>query len=161
MRTRLFRALLALLPSAFRARFRDELLDTAATLNRARPVRLADAPGVIVDAAATLVAIRREMRLEAHALERRSRRSLMDSLLQDVRFAARGLRRDAWFTAFVVAALTLGIGANAAMFGIVNRLLLSGPPHIQDPDRVVRFYLTSQPDGLRCVHDVGVWPREL
>ena len=65
-----------------------------------------------------------------------------------------------WFTAFVVAALTLGIGANAAMFGIVDRLLLSGPPHIQDPDRVVRLYLTAQPTACG-VHDVGVWPREL
>ena len=138
MRTRLFRALLALLPREFRARFRDELLDTAAALDRARPVRLVDAPLVLVDAAATVITIRRELRHEARPLERRTRRSLMDSLLQDVRFAARGLRRDLWFTAFVVAALTLGIGANAAMFGIVDRLLVSGPPHIQDPDRVVR-----------------------
>ena len=53
MRTRLFRALLALLPREFRARFRDELLDTAAALDRARPVRLVDAPLVLVDAAAT------------------------------------------------------------------------------------------------------------
>ena len=155
MRTRLFRALLALLPSEFRARFRDELLETAATLDRAQPVRLVDAPFVLFDAAATLVAIRREMRLEARLVERRARRSVMDSLLQDVRFAARGLRRDVWFTAFVVLALTLGIGANAAMFGIVNRLLLSGPPHIQDPGRVVRFYLTSQPDGMRAFTTAG------
>jgi hypothetical protein len=89
MRARLFRALLALLPSEFRARFRDELLETAATLDRARPVRLVDAPLVLFDAAATVIAIRRELRLEARPVERRSRRSLMDSLLQDVRFAAR------------------------------------------------------------------------
>src|SRR6185369_10014992 len=54
MRTRLFRALLAFLPREFRARFSDELLDTAAALDRAHPVRLADAAGVIVDAAAVL-----------------------------------------------------------------------------------------------------------
>lgn len=155
MRTRLFRTLLALLPREFRARFQDELLETAAALDRARPVRLAEAPGVIVDAAKTLVAIRREMRLEARPVERRSRRSVMDSLQQDVRFAARGLRRDRWFTAFVVAALTLGIGANAAMFGIADRLLVSGPPHIQDPNRVVRFYLTAQPDGMRSFTTSG------
>ncbi len=155
MRTRLFRALLAFLPREFRARFSDELLDTAAALDRAHPVRLADAPKVIVDVAATLVTIRRDMRLEARPVERRIRRSVMDSLQQDVRFAARGLRRDLWFTAFVVAALTLGIGANAAMFGIVDRLLVSGPPHIQDPDRVVRFYLTAQPDGMRAFTTSG------
>jgi hypothetical protein len=155
MRTRLFRALLAFLPREFRARFSDELLDTAAALDRAHPVRLADAAGVIVDAAATLVTIRRDMRFEARPVERRSRRNVMDSLLQDVRFAARGLRRDIWFTAFVVAALTLGIGANAAMFGIVDRLLVSGPPHIQDPNRVVRLYLTAQPDGMRAFTTSG------
>jgi predicted permease len=155
MRTRLFRALLAFLPRQFRARFSDELLETAATLDRARPVRLLDAPFVLFDAASTVMTIRRELRREASPLERRTRRNLMDSLLQDVRFAARGLRRDIWFTAFVVAALTLGIGANAAMFGIVDRLLVSGPPHIQDPNRVVRLYLTAQPDGMRAFTTSG------
>src|SRR5262249_14296326 len=155
MRGRLFRALLALLPRGFRARVRDGLIETVETLDRARPVRLVDVPLVLIDAATTLVAIRRELRLEARPLEHRARRSLMDSLLQDVRFAARGLRRDAWFTVFVVVALTLGIGANAAMFGIVDRLLRSGPPHIQDPGRVVRVYLTSQPDGMRAFTTSG------
>ena len=155
MRSRLFRALFVLLPREFRARFRDELLETAATLDRTRPVRLVEAPIVFVDAATTVLAIRREMRLEARPVERQARRSVMDSLLQDVRFAARGLRRDVWFAAFVVAALTLGIGANAAMFGIVDRLLLTGPPHIQNPDGVVRFYLTSQPDGMRAFTTSG------
>ena len=75
--------------------------------------------------------------------------SLTDGLWQDIRLSARGLRRDPAFTAFVVAALMLGIGANAAMFGIVDRLLLSGPPHIRDASRVVRLYLTTQPQGMR------------
>src|SRR5262249_48954246 len=149
------RALLGLLPREFRARFRDELLDTASTLDRTRPVRLVEAPIVFVDAATTVLAIRREMRLEARPGERHARRRVMDSLLQDVWFAARGLRRDAWFTAFVVAALTLGIGANAAMFGIADRLLLSGPPQIQNSNRVVRLYLTSQPDGMRSFTTSG------
>ena len=73
----------------------------------------------------------------------------MDGLIQDIRFAARGLRRDRGFTTFVVVALTLGIGANAAMFGIVDRLLLSGPPYVTDAARVVRVYLSGVVDGSR------------
>lgn len=149
MRARLFRVLLAFLPRDFRARFGPELVDTAASFDRARPARLVDAPGIVVDAIATLLVIRREMRTEARPNRRTSRTSLMDSVIQDLRFAARGLRRDATFSAFVVAALTLGIGANAAMFGIADRLLLSGPPHIRDASRVVRLYLSVQPDNMR------------
>ena len=73
----------------------------------------------------------------------------MQSLWQDILWSARGLRRDTGFSAFVVAALMLGIGANAAMFGIVNRLLVSGPPHVRDASRVVRLYLMTQPQSMR------------
>jgi predicted permease len=73
----------------------------------------------------------------------------MNGLWQDIQWSMRGLRRDTAFTAFVVAALMLGMGANAAMFGIVDRLLVSGPPHIRDASRVVRLYLTTQPQGMR------------
>jgi predicted permease len=149
MRSRVFGVLLKLFPREFRARFGDELLDTARTLDEAHPVQLLDAPAVTVDAVRTLLTVRREMRREARPVALTSGSTVMDSLKQDVRFAFRGLRRDVWFTAFVIAALTLGIGANAAMFGIVDRLLLSGPPHIQHPDRVVRLYLTVQPEGMR------------
>jgi predicted permease len=149
MRTRLFQALLRLLPGTFRAAFGDELLETAAELDRSRPARVWQLPAIFVDAVVTVIAIRREMRAEARVGVAAPRRAMMDGILQDVRFAARGLRRDRWFSLFVVATLTLGIGANAAMFGIVDRLLLSGPPYIKDPARVVRLYLTVQPDEHR------------
>jgi len=149
MRARVFGALLRLFPREFRARFGDELLDTARALDRAHPLGPFDLPGVAADALRTLVSIRREMRFEARPAAATRGSPHMDSLRQDLRFALRGLRRDRWFTVFVVVALTLGIGANAAMFGIVDRLLLSGPPHIQQPDRVVRLYLTVQLEGSR------------
>jgi predicted permease len=155
MRARIFGALLALFPRAFCARFGDELLDTARALDRTTPLGLLQAPRVTVDAVRTLITVRREMRFEMRAPAATSRRGVMESVRQDVRFAWRGLLRDRWFTAFVLAALTLGIGANAAMFGIVDRLLLSGPPHIQDPDRVVRLYLTVIPEGTRQVTTPG------
>jgi predicted permease len=75
-------------------------------------------------------------------------RDWWDGLRQDVRHAVRGLRREPAFVAFVVATLALGIGANAAMFGVIDRLLLRGPEHVRDPGRVVRIYTTVRYDGI-------------
>lgn len=66
-----------------------------------------------------------------------------DELRDDIRFAARGLRREKAFTTFIVATLALGIGANAAMYGVIDRLLLRGPAHIVDAGRVLRVYWTA------------------
>jgi predicted permease len=79
----------------------------------------------------------------AHLRDRRmSFRDWLDSITQDVRYALRGLRREPAFTGFAIATLALGIGANAAMYGVIDRLLLRGPDHVKDPDRVVRFTTT-------------------
>jgi predicted permease len=59
----------------------------------------------------------------------------------------RGFVREPMFAMFVVVTLALGIGANAAMFGVVDRLLLRGPEHVRDADRVVRVYLTWKWSG--------------
>ena len=58
-----------------------------------------------------------------------------DAILQDVRFAFRLIRRDRWFSAAAVAALALGIGANAVGFTIVNSTILRGLP-FEDSDRL-------------------------
>jgi predicted permease len=60
-------------------------------------------------------------------------------LLGHVRYAFRGLRRSPGFTATVVLTFGLGIGANATMFGILDRILLRAPAHIQAPDEVRRL----------------------
>jgi putative ABC transport system permease protein len=65
----------------------------------------------------------------------------LDHFLKDARYAIRGLRRSPGFTVTVVLTLGLGIGANAAMFGVIDRLMFRPHPYLRDPARVHRVYL--------------------
>ena len=66
---------------------------------------------------------------------------------QDIRLGVRGFAHDRAFSASVVLTLALGIGLNAAMFGVADRLLLGGPAHVREPERVKRLQRISQPPG--------------
>lgn len=72
----------------------------------------------------------------------------LDQLGQDVRYALRGLKRSPGFTATVVLTLGLGIGANAAMFGVVDRLMFRPHAYLRDPEMVHRVYLRSTDRGV-------------
>jgi predicted permease len=68
----------------------------------------------------------------------------LDALGQDIRYVLRAIRHSPGFSVMVVATLGLAIGANGAMFGIIDRLMLRGPAHVVDPDRIVRLYVTQR-----------------
>jgi predicted permease len=164
-----YRVLLAFYPRSFRRDRRDELMAAyAAALARERPrlgrVRLWSRLFADAIVAGTLMRLderrRRGGRSPAH-LSRGD--SLMASLAQDLRYALRTARRAPVFTAVVVATLALAIGANTAIFSVVNAVLLRSLP-FREPSRLVLLYESitrakSGPIGFSAPDYVGLGPR--
>ncbi|HKG90738.1 MAG TPA: ABC transporter permease [Gemmatimonadaceae bacterium] len=86
--------------------------------------------------------------IDRERLGRERRAEWWGAAWQDLRYAARGLRRQPGFALVVVLTLALGVGANATMFGIVDRLLLRPPAHARDADRLARIYITRILPGM-------------
>lgn len=70
----------------------------------------------------------------------------MTSLLPDLRFSLRAIRRNPLFTSVAVLSLALGIGANTAIFTLMDQLMLRQLP-IRDPDQLVMLYQRGAHNG--------------
>ncbi|MCG6987618.1 MAG: ADOP family duplicated permease [Gemmatimonadetes bacterium] len=82
----------------------------------------------------------RTLREAARRREERVRlRDWVGGLLQDISYGVRSLWHHRVVSAFVILTLTLGIGANATMFGVVDTLMFQPPPDVTHADQVVRL----------------------
>ena len=97
--------------------------------------------------------------------DRRRRTRWLEVIGADLRYALRGMRRSPGLSATVILVLAMGVGANATIFGLVDRLLFQAPAHIADADRVVMVQVTrpaeswtqtTQPYVFKTVLDQGV-----
>jgi len=76
----------------------------------------------------------------------------MNDLVQELRFAFRTLGKNPGFTLVVVLVLSLGIGANTAIFGLIDQILVRPLP-VREPER-------RSPPGPRAASGgVSSWPR--
>src|SRR5262245_53351753 len=144
---RFYRTLLRLYPAEFRARYARAMTD----FHRDR-VAAARANGDSMTALwlRTIIDVVASATIE-HAHSFFSGDAIMETILQDLGYAIRGLVRRPAFTTIVVATIALGVGANAAIFSVVNGILLR-PLLYPNAERVASFghepphWLASEPD---------------
>jgi predicted permease len=91
-------------------------------------------------------AVRAELvEIDRGVASRRRRADWWEGIAQDARHVARGLLRSPGFTMMVVVTLALGIGANAVVFSLIDRLFFQPPSGVPHPEevRLVKFTVTS------------------
>src|SRR5262245_36998763 len=152
---RLFQALLWCYPAAFRRRYRSELLVTFESLRnepRHRGVSGRAALWALIIRDLTASAGRQRARQlrdrlremtggGAPAPPHHPKRSEMDTLIQDTRYALRQFVRRPAFAAVAVLSLALAIGGNAAIYGLLDGFVFHPFPY-PDPDRLVSVGVT-------------------
>ncbi|MBM3787673.1 MAG: FtsX-like permease family protein, partial [Acidobacteria bacterium] len=85
----------------------------------------------------------------------------IESVFRDLRYAARLLNKERVFSLIVVVSLALGIGANTAIFSLLNALLFRPLP-VPAPEQLARLYFTNLPKGTRSwVNGREVQPTEM
>jgi predicted permease len=73
---------------------------------------------------------------------------MLDTFRQDARYAVRGLVRSPVFSLTAILSLAIGVGGTAAIYSLANTLLLSAPPGVGHPDRVVNIGRTQNGRGF-------------
>ena len=154
-RARLYDLLLALYPADFRARYgraiRDFHRDRVDVARVAGDSMLALWISITIDTLQSAAAERARTFISGD--------TTMGSLFQDLRYALRGLARRPAFACMVIATIALGVGANAAIFSVVDGILIRPLPY-PDAGRLVTFgheppqWLTSDPNFLDYHRDV-------
>ena len=85
--------------------------------------------------------------------------NILEDARQDLRFATRSLRREPGVAAGIVATFALAIGANAAMVGLVTRLMLVAPPGVSNPEALARLQINvTTADGDRYAMGTTSYP---
>lgn len=138
---RYWRLLRAMLPTRFAERYADQLMLThvdRARASRAGPVRFWI--GLTADVLITSFQLRTDLRA-AVSTETAGRPRPGEIMSQTLRFAYRSLTRARGFSAAVILTMALGIGATATLFTLTDRLLLSAPPHVAEPEGLRRVFI--------------------
>ena len=140
-----YRIVLRILPADFRRRHGteiEELFDEVRGVHRRRGM-LAGLLGWLRGIGDVLELSVRLRSSRPPAGQHVKRRNTMETWVQDVRFALRSLIRAPAFAVVAITTIALGIGANTAIFSLVNAVLLRPPEHVTDPDRLVSIWTSD------------------
>ncbi|HEV8498350.1 MAG TPA: ABC transporter permease [Gemmatimonadaceae bacterium] len=153
---RLYRALLRLYPADFRARYGRAMRD----FHRDRfAVARSSGESIALLWLRTFADVAVSATAE-HMHSFFSGDAVMETIVQDLAYSTRSLARRPGFTAIVIATIALGVGANAAIFSVVNGILLR-PLSYPHAERLFLFgheppqWLTSQPDFVDYHNGMG------
>ena len=146
---RLYRSLLRIYPSEFREVFAEMMIDfyrermTRGTTRLQKLSRVWIGFRLFADAAfhgvlERLAPLRPRDGSDRSSATNNGEGNMLSSLRQDLVYAFRNLRRAPAFTATVLLTLALGIGANVAIFSVVNAVLLRPLP-FADPNRIIQL----------------------